>query len=133
MHLESEQTTLPFSRVIHHITYGEIKRGKSFGIHVFDETIHQIEELVKPANEKGIWEAKLSMRHPKTNNWVKKAKSSTLFPISWDDEILHSKLLEAFTQASVETSYKKVGKTSCGIEIVFIYQQGEITACYPLY
>ena len=133
MSAENNPTPLQFSRVIDHITQGEIKRGKSFGIHVFDETIHQIEELVKPANEKGIWEAKLSMRHPRTNNWVKKTKSSTLFPISWDSEKLHSKLLEAFTQAILETSYKKVGKTSCGIEIVFIYQQGEITACYPLY
>lgn len=133
MHLESDQTTLQFSRVIHHITYGEIKRGKSFGIHVFDETIHQIEELVKAENEQGVWEAKLSMRHPRTNCWVKKSKSSTLFPKAWDSQTLNRKLEEAYSSACFETSYKQVGRTSCGIEIVFIYQQGEITACYPLY
>jgi hypothetical protein len=120
-------------QVMKHLMVGEIKKGKCIGIHYFCTAHHKIAQITKPVNEQGIWEASLATRHPKTNAWVYKNKTSTLFPNTWSESTLLLKLKEAYRKSKRVTPYKKKGTTQCGIEIVFIYQQNVITSCYPLY
>nr|MBP6315064.1 EndoU domain-containing protein [Chitinophagaceae bacterium] len=122
-----------FPDLLKHLKYGEIKKGKSYGIHFFDCGIHRVRESIRSTNNQGVWEAKIDVRHPKTNAWVQKEKSSTLFPIHWTQEQFISKLTLAFQNSKRITSYKYCGSTDCGIRIVFIIQKNEITCCYPLW
>ena len=119
--------------LLNHLILGEVKRGKSFGIHFFQEELHRIEEITKPVNLQGVWEAKVMMRHPKTNNWVSKAKASTFFPRTWSKKLLIEKLEEAFNNQKRVSPYQTLGQTSCGISIYFFYKQGDIVGCFPLY
>ncbi|HOZ51445.1 MAG TPA: EndoU domain-containing protein [Chitinophagaceae bacterium] len=118
--------------IISHMIEGEIKRGKCFGIHFFNAEIHQVKSILKEPNLLGVWEADIEVKHPKTKVFVKKKKSSTLFPLTWTKTDLAIKLIEAFANAKFTTSYKSIGITSCQIEIVFIFQNGMITSCYPI-
>lgn len=131
--LSPEEFSRQLSQIMTHMTTGEIKKGKSFGIHFFKTSHHRISEIIRPANEKGVWEACIDVRHPKTNAWVSKKKSSTLFPTAWKEQDLALKLKEAYTNSTQSNSYKKFGTTSCGIKVAFIFQNGEIASCYPVY
>jgi hypothetical protein len=122
-----------FPELLKHLKYGDIRKGKSFGIHVFDYGLHRVRESIHPANKRGIWEAKIDVRHPKTNAWVQKEKSSTLFPIGWTEELLISKLTYAFKNSKIITPFKYRGITDCGIRIVFIFQNNDMSCCYPLW
>jgi Bacterial EndoU nuclease len=128
----SETFQLP-KNMLQHLLYGEIKRGKSFGIHFFQKGTHQIIEITKSENELGVWEALVAVAHPRTMNWVRKKKPSTFFPTSWDAEILLNKLQIAFDNKERITAYKFIGKTDCGISIHFLFQEGQCTSCYPVY
>lgn len=119
-------------QLLKHLKYGEIKKGKSYGIHFFVDGLHRVRESINPANKQGIWEAKIDVRHPKTNAWVQKVKSSTLFPITWSESMLTIKLTEAYLNSKQVTSYKHCGKTDCGIPIVFVLQNKVITSCFPV-
>lgn len=119
--------------LLNHLILGEVKRGKSFGIHFFQEELHRIEEITKHENPQGVWEAKVMMRHPKTKNWVGKAKASTFFPRTWSKELLIQKLEEAFDNQKRVSSYQALGQTSCGISINFFYKQGDMVGCFPIY
>lgn len=118
--------------ILSHIIQGKIKEGRSFGIHFFHASFHQIKEIVREPNLQGVWEARIEVKHPKTKFFVKKRKSSTLFPMEWTEADLAIKLVEAFNNAEVLRTYKYIGATSCGIQIVFIVQQGMISSCYPI-
>ncbi|MCC7028816.1 MAG: EndoU domain-containing protein [Chitinophagaceae bacterium] len=131
--LSPEEFSQQLREVMTHMTTGEIKKGKSYGIHFFKTSHHRIGELIRPANAKGVWEARIDVRHPKTNAWVSKKKSSTLFPVSWTETILLQKIAEAYENSFLNNSFKKIGSTSCGIRIAFIFQQGVLASCYPLY
>ncbi len=120
-------------QLLKHLKYGEIKKGKSYGIHFFVDGLHRVREAINPANKQGIWEAKIDVRHPKTNAWVQKVKSSTLFPITWSESMLTIKLTEAYLNSKPLTSYKYYGKTDCGIPIVFVLQNKVITSCFPVW
>lgn len=131
--LSPEEFSQQLREVMTHMTTGEIKKGKSYGIHFFKTSHHRIGELIRPANAKGVWEARIDVRHPKTNAWVSKKKSSTLFPVSWTEKILLEKMNEAYKNSRENHSFKKYGLTTCGIKIVFVFQQGLLASCYPIY
>lgn len=119
--------------MIAHVVIGEIKKGKSFGIHLFQKDIHQIDEITKPTNEFGVWEATLKILNPKTKAWVQKEKASTFFPIHWTENTLKTKLNEAFSNKKRKYSYKYIGTTSCGVKIAFLYRKNIVASCFPLY
>lgn len=119
--------------LLNHLIHGEIKRGKSFGVHFYQNEIHLIEEITKPRNEVGVWEAKIKTKHPKTNNWIEKKKASTFFPTAWDKEILILKLEEAFLTQQKISGYHYVGQTSCGVTISFFYRKHMLIGCFPIY
>ena len=123
---------LQLDDIIQYIIEGKIKRGKCFGIHLFCTSYHRNVEIIQPADKNGIWQALLETRHPKTNTWVKKEKSSTMFPKIWDEKMLKIKLIEAFENKKKKTSYKYIGFTHCKVPIVFIFQKGIISSVYPL-
>jgi hypothetical protein len=131
--MEDTDFELALPQLLVHLKQGDIKKGKSIGIHFFDHGLHRVCERIKPANAQGIWEAKIAVRHPNTNAWVPKEKSSTLFPIHWTAQVLSTKLREAFHNAKRVTAYKQLGKTACGISIVFIFQQKKLSSCYPVW
>lgn len=131
---QNKQTEIDeLSLVIQHVMWGEIRQGECFGVHFLDAIQHRVVEETRPVNEKGVWEALIEVRHPRTNSWVRKRKPSTLFPRHWTKEILEKKLQMAFQQKNRVTSFKAQGMTDCGIVVVFIKQQQLITSCYPLY
>lgn len=119
--------------ILQHLIMGEIKRGKSYGIHFFHNGLHRIDEITKPANTLGVWEATIQVRHPKTNAWVSKKKPSTFFPKAWTQEMLLIKLEEAFQAKQKVQPYKFLGKTSCGIPVCFLIKDKLITSCFPIY
>lgn len=119
--------------LLEHLLHGEIKRGKSFGIHFFQDDLHQIEEITKPCNEVGVWEAKIKTKHPNTSNWVEKKKASTFFPLSWSREILFQKLEEAFLSQNKISSFQYIGQTDCGVTISFFYKKNQMVGCFPIW
>ncbi len=119
--------------VFTHISSGEIEKGNSKGIHFFQTARHRIAEMIGPANEHGVWEARIDIRHPHTNAWVSKKRSSTLFPRQWTLDILTEKLEQAYVNQTPRIGHRRIGKTDCGMSIVFIFQEGKWMSCYPLY
>ena len=119
--------------IINHILHGEIKKGKSIGIHFFQPEKHQIIEIVKEENKNGVWEAYIQIRHPKTNTWVKKEKASTFFPINWTHEQLIEKLKIAFQNKKRKYVYQYIGKTDCGVKIIFFLKNNQVVSCFPKY
>ncbi len=122
---------LPF--MMDHILHGELRRGKYVGIHLFQDELHRVEEMTKPPNEQGVWEARINIRHHKTKAWGKKEKASTFFPIAWHHDLLMTKLKEAFMSRKRIYSYKYIGKTSCGVQISFVFRDKKVVSCFPLY
>lgn len=118
--------------ILTHVLDGEIKKGKCFGVHFYQKEKHVIEELTLPPNKYGIWEAIVKIKHPTTSAWVKKEKASTFFPKNWTQEILIQKLKEAYNNRIKKQSYKHIGTTSCGIKVVFIFQNNIVSSCFPL-
>jgi hypothetical protein len=122
---------LPY--MMEHIVHGELRRGKYVGIHFFQEALHRVEEMTKPPNQQGVWEARINIRHHKTKVWGKKEKASTFFPLSWDHATLVLKLEEAFANRKRIYSYKYVGQTHCGVTISFVFRDQKVVSCFPLY
>ena len=119
--------------MLSHILQGEIKKGKCFGIHFFDPENHLVDEIIHEANNFGIWEANIKIKHPKTGSWVVKEKSSTFFPSAWTQAMLITKLEEAFEQKTKLKPYKYKGTTSCGVSIAFFFKENVVVGCYPLF
>ena len=122
---------LPF--MMDHIIHGELRRGKYVGIHLFQDELHRVEEITRPPNKQGVWEARINIRHHKTKAWGKKEKASTFFPITWHHNVLMTKLEEAFLSRKKMYSYKFVGKTTCGVQISFVFRDNKVVSCFPLY
>jgi hypothetical protein len=119
--------------IMKHVFDGELIRGKYIGIHFFDDTKHQVREKINEANKYGIWEAKINVKHWRTQVWGKKEKASTFFPLAWTRTITERKLEEAFNYKAKISNYKYIGTTTCGIQVCFIYRSRKIVSCFPLY
>jgi hypothetical protein len=129
--LQDFENQLP--SILNHILEGEIKKGKSIGIHFFQPEKHQIIEILKEKNKNGVWEAFIQIRHPKTNTWVKKEKASTFFPMHWTYEQLVEKLKIAFVNKKRKYVYQYIGKTDCGVKVIFFLKNNLVVSCFPKY
>lgn len=127
-----DEFRLKLNDIIRYTIEGEVKRGNAYGVHYFRSSNHQILEMIHETNHCGVWEAMIEMRHPKTNAWVKKKKSSTFFPVSWTEDELRFKLEEAFINSKPVSSFKSIGYTSCNVPVVFIFKNKIVSCCYPL-
>lgn len=128
----SQNFSVQLPHLLKHIVEGEIRAGQCIGIHFFQEEKHRIAMITQEANTQGIWEAKIYVRHPKTNHWVAKKKPSTFFPTFWTQSVLIEKLSEAFHNKINTIGYKQIGETQCGISIVFLYKEDKVVSCFPL-
>jgi hypothetical protein len=128
-----EQLKGKLYHMLDHIVSGKISKDNISGIHFFEPKFHRVIEVTKTKNKKGVWEAKIEAIRPKKNEWIKKDRPSTFFPIEWTKELLVLKLYEAFNNKKELTQSKFIGITKCGIEIVFIIQDNKIVSVYPVY
>jgi hypothetical protein len=122
---------LPF--MLQHLLYGELVKGKYIGIHFFQEGLHQIREIINQPNEYGIWEAKINIRHHRTKAWGRKEKASTFFPLCWHQELMITKLEEAYSNRKKVYTYKYIGETTCGIQIAFLFRDRKVVSCFPIF
>jgi hypothetical protein len=119
--------------ILTHILTGNIKDKKSYGVHYFNSKTNKIIELTKPPDSKGIWEARIAILNTNNNKWVEKDSASTFFPTAWNKNELLQKVRVAYINKVQESPIKFIGKTECGIDIVFILEEAKIVSVYPLY
>lgn len=119
--------------MLSHIVLGKIKNKNVSGAHLFTPEICKVIKITKPKNEKGVWEAQISIKDPDTDRWVDKKLLTTFFPNLWSKELLLVKLEIAFVARKKISDVKYVGDTDCGIPIVFIYKKDKIVSAYPIY
>jgi hypothetical protein len=131
LHNEALHDADRLQEALEHILKGQIRKGKSIGIHFFLPQQHRIAEIIQEANHNGIWEARNEILNPKTQAWVKKKESSTFFPVTWTLNDLYKNMSDAFANKTQVKPYKHIGKTAGGIEIIFIYRNGKIVSCFP--
>ena len=119
--------------MLSHIVSGKVKDKKSYGGHLFNSTTMKIEKITNTANKKGVWEALVSIKDFRTGSWIKKESPTTFFPNWWSKALLLLKLELAYLNRKEESQRRHVGKTDCGIVVIFVFRNNKIVSAYPIY
>lgn len=92
------------------------------GGHYKNPNLRILEELT-PRNPAGVYEARVEVFDPKSQNWVPKLNpkgnsgKSTMFPDDWNEDRIVSEIQQAYQQAGAPPSGKWVGQSSSGLNI----------------
>ena len=120
-----------------HIESGEINhRGEAVGYHHrpngLDPPGTRILGILQPPDAKGIYRARVALRDPATDAWVQKKGASTFFPDTMSRSEVVDAILDAFHHAQTSNGGQFVGPSGTGFVIEGWYQNGRISAAYPL-
>jgi len=120
-----------------HIEFGEVnRRDEAVGFHHrtggIDPPNARVLEIVQPPDFNGIYRAKVALRDRATGEWVRKKAPSTFYPDAMTAAEVIDAVLSAFRAADLRSGGKFVGPSGRGFAIEGWYQDGRISAAYPL-
>ena len=120
-----------------HIDYGEINRhGEAVGYHHrpngVDPPGARVLRIVQPPGASGVYRARVALRDPPTGAWIDKKAPSTFFPDAMSDDEVIEAVLAAFQTGHRRGDGQFIGASGRGFAIEGWYQNGRISAAYPL-
>jgi hypothetical protein len=122
---------------LRHIDFGEINRyGEAVGYHHrpggVDPEGARVVTIVQPPDANGVYRALVAIRDRMSGAWVAKKTPSTFFPDALSDAEIVEAILAAFHDGRIRHDGHFLGASGRGFMIEGWYQNGRITAAYPL-
>ncbi len=123
-----------FINVFEHCVRGEVKKGKVSGVHYFDKERVRIIKIVNQNKSNGIIEAEIEYCDKKTNEWIKRDKPTTLFPLNWSIHQLFHECVYAINskEKKIDSNNVYTSTTESGIKVKIISINNKIKSIYLL-
>ncbi|MGC2201227.1 MAG: EndoU domain-containing protein [Stellaceae bacterium] len=120
-----------------HIDFGEINAHReAVGYHHrpngIDPVGARLLQIVQPPDEHQVYRGRVAIRDRRSGVWVQKKAPSTFFPDAMSDPDVIEAILLAFHSGQMRDDGQFVGPSGRGFTIEGWFQNGRISAAYPL-
>lgn len=132
---EKDKTVdLDFIKLLEHTTKGKIIGNKISGVHYYNPERVKILRVLKVNKLTKVCEAEIEYFNPKTNEWIKKEKPTTFFPLTWNENQLFHECEYAFKNMKKKENSDSVyySKTISNIDVEIIKINENVKSIYPL-
>jgi Bacterial EndoU nuclease len=132
---EKDKTVnLDFIKLLEHSTKGRIIGKKVSGVHYYNSKRVKIIKVIRENKLTRVFEAEIKFLNLKTNEWIKKEKPTTFFPLTWNENQLFHECEFAYNNMKKKENSDKVysSKTISNIRVEIIKINGKVKSIYPL-